>query len=259
MTECSRYQELISRMLDGDLSEQERERLHAHVSECADCRRALDAFTMLRDTMTEDLEEPPTGLTDAVMEQIRHEPVSIEKKRKLRVGRYVALAACLAIIVFAASRLEPLLGKKNAASTEAAAPADAAGFLLENKTPTEDPPFGGTSFAAIAADAPMATEAPAATDEADGVACNDVQESVACEPEGSAPDTLDYEGETYLLAGYLDALPEPEKPASLPAAVYAQNDETNEERGAEKVIRLVDGRLYLLLDDGRWAEYEKEE
>ena len=259
MTECSRYQEMISRMLDGDLSEQERARLHAHVSECEDCRRALDAFTMLRNAMAEDLEEPPEELASAVMEQVRSEPVSIEKKRKLRVGRYVALAACLAIIVFAASRLEPLLGKKSAASTEAATPADAAGFLLENKTPTEDPSFGSMSFAAIAADASMADDAPAAIDETDGTECNAVMESVACEPEESAPETLDYDGETYRLAGYLDALPESEKPESLPAAVYAQNDETNEERGAEKVIRLVDGRLYLLLDDGRWAEYDKEE
>ncbi len=259
MTECSQYQELISRMLDGDMSEQERERLHAHVSECADCRRALDAFTMLKGIMAEDLDEPPAELASAVMEQVLREPVSIEKKRNLRVGRYVALAAGLAIIVFAASRLEPLLGRKGGASADAAAPAVAEGFLLENKTPAENSSFGSMSFAEIAADAPKATEAPAVMDEAVGTEYNAVTESVACEPEGSAPETLDYEGETYMIAGYLDELPESEEPASLPAAVYAQNDLAEEERGAEKVIRLIDGRLYLLLDDGRWAEYEKEE
>ncbi len=257
MSNCREYQEMISHSLDEELNESDRERLHAHVSECEECRRMLDAFTMLHETLSEDLVPAPESLAAAVMEQVRREPVSIKKARRYHIGRWVALAACIAIVAFTAFHFRQNFVSKNAAS-----PIDASGYVLENKVQRADAFVGEMSVAAIAADAPMATEESFDESYGDGFDSNAVKESAECEPGSDAPQSLDYEGETYYLSDYLSALPEskPESKSesSIPMAAYAQDAAAGIMHDEGQEIRLINGRLYLLLSNGIWAVYEKE-
>ena len=260
MSDCMEYQELISRMLDEDLSEAESERLHAHVLTCPDCRRTLDAFTMLRDTFSDDLQPPPESLAGAVMEQIRREPVSIDKKRRPHVGRWIALAACLAIVVFSASRLNLLFGRKGAAAPQAA---EMDSFLLESKAQiTAD-----GAMTPFPADAPVSAEMAESAFEDTCTAANTAEEpkeepsSYSCllrMDAGTAPESLEYENESWRLVGYVDELPSDEA-ATVPMAAAAPDAEVRSEESNAPELNpiLVGDRLYLPLDDGTWAEYEK--
>ena len=48
MTKCKTYQELISRMIDEDLTEAERSELSKHVKRCPDCAAVYVAFARCR-------------------------------------------------------------------------------------------------------------------------------------------------------------------------------------------------------------------
>lgn len=103
MTDCDKYIELISSLADGELSAEQEAELRAHIDVCPDCRRVYNAFTAISKALT-DLEETPQGFADSVMYRI-------EKQRKgsrphfFAFGRFTAIAACLVLILFGASRL----------------------------------------------------------------------------------------------------------------------------------------------------------
>lgn len=267
MSDCKAYQELISRMLDEDLSEAEKARLHAHIEDCPECRRMLDAFSMLQHTMADDLEEPPAELAKAVMEQVRREPVSIAKKRGKHVGRWLALAACLAIVVFSAYRFE-LFGRGKSAPADASIAGGAELFMQESKTassaPADAPAAAALdSLTAQASHEKLAETAAEAEPEDSGNGTDEVcAPSATSAPDqrdavkADAPQSLDYEGECWQLAGYVEKLPEISY--SVPAASSTQAD-TNAESFEEEAVSktLIDGRLYLQLGEELWAVYEK--
>jgi len=101
MHTCDEYIEMISAMIDGELSENLTEELEAHLSVCSSCRRVRDAFL----SFSECLEpiSPPAGFTDNVMHEI-----SKLGKRKNKVITYLksasVLAACIGIIIFSVSK-----------------------------------------------------------------------------------------------------------------------------------------------------------
>ena len=45
MSECDKYQKMISQMLDGELPEPHKTELVKHLGCCPDCRRVYDAFS----------------------------------------------------------------------------------------------------------------------------------------------------------------------------------------------------------------------
>ena len=246
MSDCEEYQELISRMLDGDLSEDESARLRAHVSECAECRRVLDAFTMLRDTMAEDLQEPPADLAAAVMEQIRQEAVPIAKKRRVSPVRWIALAACLAIVVFSAYRFE-LFGGGNKTASAADVANGSAQFMYaakEAEIAVEEAPAAepaeGYVLGSVAKD--TCAPVPAAIESYSQNASEHCADSAA----GEAPAYLDYAGERWQPVECVEAPPD--------SGVYSTATDTKAE---ELSVMLFDGRLYLDLKNGLWAVYEK--
>ena len=104
MSDCDKYTELASRMIDGELDEREQEELRAHISACEDCRRVYEAFSAMSSAMSEGLEEPPEGLARGVMFKIGLERGK-GSGRRFAFGKFTALAACLAVIVFAASKV----------------------------------------------------------------------------------------------------------------------------------------------------------
>ena len=59
MNDCEKYQELISRMLDDDLSREERDDLAEHVRRCPDCAAVYVAFRSLSESIGGELDEVP--------------------------------------------------------------------------------------------------------------------------------------------------------------------------------------------------------
>ena len=99
MSPCENYQELISRMIDGELSARERDELTGHLETCPDCAALYSAFSALSERIGSDLEEAPLDLKENVMANIRR--AEIRKKNRLpNVLRGVlSAAACVAVIV----------------------------------------------------------------------------------------------------------------------------------------------------------------
>lgn len=104
MSGCEYYQELISRMLDGDLSRDERAALAEHLGTCRECAAMYQAFSALSDTISSDLAEPPEELCDNIMAELRRSEI-IRRNRKRGLSRQVksliAAAACAALVLAA--------------------------------------------------------------------------------------------------------------------------------------------------------------
>lgn len=144
---CSYYQELISRMLDEDLSPVEQGVLEAHLPNCEACAAMYKSFSALSKALEDQLEEPPESLRYNVMAEIRR--AEIRKKNRLSRPMKIILstAACLALIV-GISMGAGVLRPKGAASgantvmlagssipTTRSAPAEAAEAVESNEAP----------------------------------------------------------------------------------------------------------------------------
>jgi predicted anti-sigma-YlaC factor YlaD len=57
---CTRIEELLVQYLEGGLSDDERRAVDAHVASCIECRRSLDAFLALEESLV-DLKETVTS------------------------------------------------------------------------------------------------------------------------------------------------------------------------------------------------------
>lgn len=170
MKDCAYYEELISRLIDRELSAEEGEELSAHARECESCRAVYTAFAALSGMLSDELVEPPEELREGVMATIRRsemKKLNLSAKRRLR--RVVSLAACAVLIIgIGALTVPKLLGKnsaRSAASTpqtaystaSGAAPAQANDYAMEaaeKEEATDYFDYGNVSadFAAPAAD-----------------------------------------------------------------------------------------------------------
>ena len=102
MNTCEYYQELISRMLDDELSNRERNVLAEHLSECSECAAVYSAFSLLSDAVATDLVEPPEELAEDVMAHIRRAEIRRRNRRNSRATKNAAIAAaCVALLVAA--------------------------------------------------------------------------------------------------------------------------------------------------------------
>ena len=64
MKECEEFAPLLSAFVDGELTEEERAEVLAHVSECEKCRRLLGELTALHAALGElEDEDVPAGFT----------------------------------------------------------------------------------------------------------------------------------------------------------------------------------------------------
>lgn len=133
MTECDRYQELISRMLDDDLSKAERSALAAHVKTCPDCAAVYVAFRSLSEHLGSDLEEVPAAVHENIMAEVRRDSIrSRNSVHRSHRAWHTALtiAACLVLVVAASLSLPKIVSfRAGSAAPQAAmldAPAEAA-------------------------------------------------------------------------------------------------------------------------------------
>ena len=99
---CEQMNDLLWAFLDGELTAQEEEQMHAHLEQCADCRALLEQLQTLR-TSFSDLEEipAPEGFADGVMARIRREEKNkvIPLFKRPQVRAMVGLAACLTLFI----------------------------------------------------------------------------------------------------------------------------------------------------------------
>lgn len=106
MSECDRYLEMISQLVDGELLEPQKTELLAHLNGCANCRRVYDAFNAISLSLGETA--APEGFAEGVMAAVRtqggHGSRRAKKPGKSQV-RYMALAACIVLAVLATVRL----------------------------------------------------------------------------------------------------------------------------------------------------------
>ena len=98
MDNCTQMQELISRMLDEELSRDEREALRRHLEDCPDCRTMYEAFSAVSGELREDLVEPPESIRENVMSELRREQMVKRNRRSWRTA-LAAVAAALLVAV----------------------------------------------------------------------------------------------------------------------------------------------------------------
>lgn len=106
MSECDKYQEMISQMLDGELPEPHKTELVRHIGCCPDCRRVYDAFSAISLSLGETA--APEGFAGGVMAAVRTRGEHGSGRSKTpgkSLARYLALAACLVLAVLATVRL----------------------------------------------------------------------------------------------------------------------------------------------------------
>ena len=73
MIDCEKCREMISCLLDDELSQAEQSLVREHIASCPECRSVYDAFSAVSEQMHE--EEPlPDGLHEKIMSGIKAKP-----------------------------------------------------------------------------------------------------------------------------------------------------------------------------------------
>lgn len=209
MSDCSVYQELISRMVDDELSEPEREDLQRHMDGCEQCRSLWSVFSGVSEALSSELEEAPEGLRENVMAQLRRD--DIKKKNTARLSKPVrnilAAAACMVLLVGAAMGIGSRLNMSESAAMDMVSGAAAQSYsqtVGEADMASRDM----AQEAAPAAQAPDSGESEGLDEEAaSGMDSLDGSESlVAAQPEANGLETqkalnLDWSSLSGLLGG----------------------------------------------------------
>ena len=167
MTECERYQELISRMTDDELTKSERAALSAHIEHCSQCSAMYAVFSDLSEIIGQDAEPLPEGLHENIMADIRRSAIkqrsATERRRFIIPRQYrnvLAAAACAAVVIFAAKGMltEKISETSAMSASEAASVAEPSPSAAATPQPTPAiPPKTPT---------PDVTAAPSASPEA---------------------------------------------------------------------------------------------
>ena len=179
-------QELISRMLDEELSAEEQAALAKHLESCPECRAMYEAFAAVSGALHEQLEEPPARLRENVMAEIRREQIRKKNRRPWRAALSVAAVAVLALGLRFGVGPRLTMGSMAAsvqkfAVTEEAAESEAA----------EDAALGAAQEKAVLFDAAPAEAAgrEAAAAPAQANAAASVQANAAAQDRAAAPET----------------------------------------------------------------------
>lgn len=100
MIDCEKCREMISCLLDGELSQAEQSLVREHIASCPECRSVYDAFSAVSEQMHEE-ESLPDGLHEKIMSGIKAKP---KKKTGIVWIKYLSVAACLALVIFAGAK-----------------------------------------------------------------------------------------------------------------------------------------------------------
>lgn len=118
MIDCEKCREMISCLLDGELSDKEQAQVREHIGQCAECRAVFEAFSAVSGQLR-SLEEMPDGLHEKIMDAI---PQPKKKKGGIVWIKYLSAAACLALVIFAGAHSGVLSPADDAAEHTAPSP-----------------------------------------------------------------------------------------------------------------------------------------
>ena len=106
MSDCSKYNTLISASVDGELGIDEKAQLEEHLRSCGQCRSYLEMMRRMSEAMHDSAEEPPEKLSEWIMADVK-----LHNTRRIfgAYGRYTALAAVLCLVILGAAALRPRL------------------------------------------------------------------------------------------------------------------------------------------------------
>ena len=109
MNSCAYYQELISTLVDGEISREEHEALMKHMKSCSACNAMYAVFHDLSDILAEESEPLPDGLHENIMAGVRRSEIMKKNRRMRKFGLSTALtaAACAVLVLFAAVGFTP--------------------------------------------------------------------------------------------------------------------------------------------------------
>lgn len=101
--------ELISSLIDGELSDAESTGVREHIASCPECRRVYEAFSAVSDSLCES-EDVPDGLHEDIISGIKR---SEKKRPRLIWLKSLSAAACLALVLFAGARAGMFTSQSN--------------------------------------------------------------------------------------------------------------------------------------------------
>jgi len=218
MNSCEQYQELISRLVDGEIAHDEYEALMAHMESCSRCSAMYAVFHDLSDLLAEEAEEPlPEGLHENIMAGVWRSAIMKKNRRMRSIGLRTALtaAACAVLVLFGARVLSP----QDRAESVSIRSQQAAEQMLP-AAPTAAP-----APEALSAPAPAARKA-AASEETAPVPAPEAEETAPVEngailPE-PAPAETSVDQDLFLTAESAEQeAPVPVLPAAPPVAVQS--------------------------------------
>ncbi len=98
MSDCERYEEMISALLDGELSAAEEAEVRAHMASCPDCAAMYEAFAAVGAAV--GAQNVPDTLHDGIMAKVRAaESASRTQHKIIRLRPILTAAACLIVLV----------------------------------------------------------------------------------------------------------------------------------------------------------------
>lgn len=247
--------ELISALLDGELSAEEAERVRQHLDGCAECRAMYADFAAMHEAMQEEI-SLPAGLHDKIMGGIAKAAEAQKKRRRLRVLRTaLPTAACLVLVagaLFAGSHGLRAAGAGTAVNTSAAVTAGGAAPSMFSASKGIMPMNDALEEAALCAEpAADAGECYAESNEAafDGAYANSAANEAAVvsarlDPDGSG--TLRSVEDAQALAALLSPVPMPE-PTKIGDAEQVGAAELEYADGTVRTLRLQirDGQIWV--------------
>ena len=236
MNSCDYYQELISRLVDGEVSHDEYEALMAHMKSCSRCNAMYAVFHDLSDLIADEArEELPEGLHENIMAGVRRSAIEKKNRRMRSIGLRTALtaAACAVLVLFASLGFAPHERAENVSirSPQAietvlpAAPAEAPEPAAQTAPAQPQPKIA----ASPAVTAEEETPAPETASAESAAASGNAESTVATGSAESAPDvTADV-----FLAPAAPAAPVPN--TAQPAEAAAQPETPAEAAETESV------------------------
>lgn len=98
MLNCDQALELISAKVDGALTAEDSALLEEHLAACAACRALLADFELLHQELPLLAAQPPAGLKDSIMDEVRQSKVTPFQGKKTQ-WRWRSLASLAAVLV----------------------------------------------------------------------------------------------------------------------------------------------------------------
>ncbi len=117
MDACGKYYEMISQLIDGELSAQQESELRTHMGNCPDCAKVYEAFSGISQGMNLEIRTAPAGFASGVMSKINEEQKSNRRKKQSPWRTILPVAACLALVFVVSQSTGMFGGGKSANDT----------------------------------------------------------------------------------------------------------------------------------------------